>query len=111
MPKGLEDERATRLRARSRHRQLGLLENRSPLLDRWNSTLGGEQDTSPQKERGRQTTPSSQRPDSNLSEAESQDPILPTYIPTLNGLIDLKIQRSEERRVGKECRTRRATYH
>src|SRR6266550_3977782 len=92
MPKGLEDERATRLRARSRHRQLGLLENRSPLLDRWNSTLGGEQDTSPQKERGRQTTPSSQRTDSNLSEAESQDPILPTYIPTLNGLIDLKIQ-------------------
>src|SRR5215469_5953749 len=92
MPKGREDQRATRIRERSRHRQLGLLENPSPLLDQWNSTLGGEQDLSRQKERGRQTTPSSQRPDSNLSEAKSQDPILPTYIPTLNGPVDLKIQ-------------------
>ena len=71
MPKGLEDERATGIRARSRHRQLGLPENPSPLFERWNSTLEGEQDTSPQKERGRHTTPSSQKPDSNLSEAES----------------------------------------
>src|SRR5215472_11628932 len=85
MPKGPEDERATRIRARSRHRQLGLLENPSPLFERWNSTLEGEQDSSRQKERGRQTTPSSQRPDSNLSEAESQVSISHTYMPSRNG--------------------------
>src|SRR5215471_13613641 len=93
MPKGREDGRATQLSTRSRHRQPGLLENLLPLSDQRNSTLAGEQDMSPHKERGRHRTPSSQRPDSNLSKAESQNSIpIYTYIPTLNGLAELKIQ-------------------
>jgi len=36
--------------------------------------------------------PSSERPETNLSETESQDSILHTYIPTLNGLAASKNQ-------------------
>src|SRR5215469_55349 len=92
MPKGHEDRRATQISTRSRHRQLGLPENPSLLFDQWNSTLGGELDWSRQKERERHTTPSSQRPDRNLSEAESQDAILQRLHPKSCRLVDLEIQ-------------------